>query len=90
VVATDVSDNRALIPDGRVGFVVAPDDAARLGEHLVHLFENPELRARLGSQARDWAVEEYSTSRLADRTRRIYMEFLERARGRTPASRSRA
>jgi glycosyltransferase involved in cell wall biosynthesis len=90
VVATDVSDNRALIPDGRVGFVVAPDDAAQLGEHLVHLFENPDLRARLGSQARDWAVEEYATSRLAERTRRIYMEFLERARCRIPASHSRA
>jgi glycosyltransferase involved in cell wall biosynthesis len=90
VVATDVSDNKTLVPSGRVGFVIAPDDAAELGERLVHLFENPELRARLGSQARDWTVEEYSTSRLAERTRRIYMEFLERGKCRIQTSDSRA
>jgi glycosyltransferase involved in cell wall biosynthesis len=80
VVVTDVSDNRTLVPDGRVGFVVPPNDAAAFGQQLVTLFEDSKLRARLGRQARDWVVEEYSTVRLADRTRRIYIEYLDRAR----------
>jgi glycosyltransferase involved in cell wall biosynthesis len=80
VIVTDVSDNRNLVPNGRVGFVVPPNDAVALGEHIVALFENSELRARLGRQAREWVVEEYSTVRLAERTRRIYTEYLERAR----------
>jgi len=80
VVVTDVSDNKTLVPNGRVGFVVAPDDAADLCERLVLLFEKRDLRARLGSEARDWVEQEYSTSRLAERTRRIYVEFLERGK----------
>jgi|SRR5579859_1573996 len=42
-----------IITDGADGFVLKdPNDAAMLGRHLKNLYENPDLRLRIGEKAR--------------------------------------
>jgi glycosyltransferase involved in cell wall biosynthesis len=76
VVATDVSDNRELVPEGEVGFIVPSGDAKRLAERMVTVLESPVLRANLSRAARTWAVEQLSTARLAERTADVYREAM--------------
>ncbi|MCH8990252.1 MAG: N-acetyl-alpha-D-glucosaminyl L-malate synthase BshA, partial [Acidobacteria bacterium] len=72
VVATDVSDNAYIIPNGRVGFVVPPDDKEVLSDRICRLLENADLRRELSTAARTWALEELSTIRLAEKTAAVY------------------
>jgi phosphatidyl-myo-inositol dimannoside synthase len=43
--------------DGTTGFVVDPDDVTRLTRRLEHVLTDEELRGRMGTAARAWAVE---------------------------------
>lgn len=74
VVATNVSDNAYIVPDGRVGFIVPPGDAAALAQRIVELLTDTQLRARLGRQARQWMIDEFSVTRLAEKTAAVYVE----------------
>ncbi|GMU37473.1 MAG: glycosyltransferase [Phycisphaerae bacterium] len=76
VVATDVADNAAIAPDGRVGFIVPLGDAGVLADRLLRLIEDGELRRRCGAAARAWVESEFSTARLAEKTGAVYREAL--------------
>jgi len=76
VVATDVSDNADIVPNGRVGFVVPLGRPRVMAEKIALLLEDDHLRIRLGTRARRWVRTEFSTSRLAARTGEVYMESL--------------
>ena len=58
VVATDVGDVRAILPDGQQRFVVASDDLA-IAAGLRQLVADPALRATLGKRNRDRAAAVY-------------------------------
>ena len=81
VVATDVSDNSYLIPDGRVGHVVPLGDELRLCDAICGLLEDDELRRKMAAEARTWVQQEFSTSRLAEKTAKIYEAALALKRG---------
>jgi len=81
VVATDVSDNRFIIPDGKVGYVVPLHDAAVLADRIVAILRNPALRHSMSLAARQWAVTEFSTAALAGKTAQVYREALSCKRG---------
>lgn len=84
VVATDVSDHRHVIPDGRAGFVVPLDDVESFAERISRLLLNePALRA-MAQNARAWVVEEFSCARLGAKTADVYDEALARRQGRAP------
>lgn len=74
VVATHVSDNAYIVPDGRVGFVVPLGDAAALAQRIVEILTDAALRARLSEQARQWMIDEFSVARLAEKTAAVYAE----------------
>lgn len=74
VVATNVSDNAYIVPDGRAGFVVESNDAGAMADRLVRLAQDREMRARLSRDARAWVVEEFSCARLAEKTLAVYRE----------------
>jgi glycosyltransferase involved in cell wall biosynthesis len=76
VVATDVSDNRAIVRDGEVGFVVPSRDGRQLTDRVVALLKNTSLRDRMSLHARDWAVESFSSDRLAEGTAAVYREAI--------------
>jgi glycosyltransferase involved in cell wall biosynthesis len=83
VVATDVADNRLLLPEGEVGHVVPLGDAGALAARLLDLLADDAGRRRAGAAARAWAEREFSTTALAEKTGAIYRELLARrsARG---------
>ena len=78
VVATEVSDNALIVPDGRAGFLVKPADSAALADRLHRLLVDQPLRLALGQAARAWVTEGFSTAALARRTGQVYEELLER------------
>ena len=86
VVATDVSDNAKVIPDGRVGFIVRLGDEKALADRLCQLLEDPARRMAMGRAARDWAMTEFSTARLAQKTEAVYREGLARRGIKTPGA----
>jgi glycosyltransferase involved in cell wall biosynthesis len=78
VVATNVSDNALIIPDGKVGLMVALNDETALADRICRILENKELRTQMGKNARQWVTEHFSGKRLADKTASIYEEVLSR------------
>jgi glycosyltransferase involved in cell wall biosynthesis len=78
VVATAVADNAELVPDGRVGHVVPPGDAAAMAARVEELLGDEGRRHALGAAARKWAEREFSSAALAARTATVYEELLRR------------
>ena len=77
VIATNVSDNAQVIPDGRVGYVVPLGDEVALGERICQLLEDETQRRKMGQEARIWVESEFSLARLVDKTARVYQEALD-------------
>ena len=60
VVASDLAGIRELVRDGDTGLLVPAGDAARLGEALRRVLEDPSLASRLGAAGRARAEALYS------------------------------
>jgi len=60
--------------DGVTGLVVSPGDVRALAEALDTLVRDDALRERLGRQARERAVAEFSIPRMVERTLGVYHE----------------
>jgi glycosyltransferase involved in cell wall biosynthesis len=82
VVATHVADNGLIAPDGRVGYLVPLGDEAILADRILALLDDEDRRRDMGRAARAWVEQEFSYTRLAERTANIFREGLA-VRGRT-------
>jgi glycosyltransferase involved in cell wall biosynthesis len=71
IVATRVDGAAEAIEEGENGFLVEAGDIARLGERLVLLAENADLRRRLGAKGLG-RVEEFSAGRMVRQLEAIY------------------
>src|SRR5215217_5255073 len=49
--------------EGKSLFLTPPGDAAALADRLLPLFQQPEMRARMGRAAQVWARDRFSLSR---------------------------
>jgi glycosyltransferase involved in cell wall biosynthesis len=67
VIASAVGQIPSIIEDGRTGILVPPGDPAALADALIRLGENPNLRERLGLEARNDAVQRFSWSGVLSR-----------------------
>lgn len=74
-VATDVGGVRDVVND-ETGILVPPGDAAALAGGIERLAFDPDLRAKLGAQARKHAVGRFSAERLVDDIDSLYRELL--------------
>jgi glycosyltransferase involved in cell wall biosynthesis len=77
VIATQVSDNSQIIPDGRVGYLIPLGDEVALCERICQLLEDSARRRQMGQDARAWVESEFSIARLADKTARVYEDALD-------------
>ena len=75
VVASDVGSVADAVVDGETGLLVPPDDAEALAASLRRLRDDPELRRRLGAQAREKALREFSVERMARAYEALYREI---------------
>lgn len=71
-IATDVPGCRDVVRHGKTGLLVPLGDDAALIAGLRYLATNPDLRARMGDEARRLAVAKFDETELADRTVDIY------------------
>jgi glycosyltransferase involved in cell wall biosynthesis len=77
VIATQVSDNSLIIPDGRVGYVIPLGDEVALSERICQLLEDSAQRLQMGREARTWVEAEFSIARLIDKTAKVYQDALD-------------
>jgi glycosyltransferase involved in cell wall biosynthesis len=79
LVATDVGGLPELVEDGRSGLLVPRRDSDRLAAAIGSLLADPELRQRVGDNARERA-REFTIDRIADRFTALYESLLAQAR----------
>jgi len=77
VIATQVSDNELIIPDGRAGYLITLGDEIALTEKICQLLEDSSRRLQMGREARAWVEEQFSLARLVEKTARVYQDALE-------------
>ena len=79
VVSTELGTGTSVVNrHGVTGFVVAPNDPLRLATALRVLLANPDLRQRLGAQARQHVCDHFTHDIMIDRTLAVYHEALGR------------
>lgn len=82
VVSTDLPTGVPFVnEDGVTGLIVPPGDAGALGGALRRLVDDPELRARLGAQARDRAHTMFTLQAMTTGVMDVYCEALEMRKG---------
>jgi glycosyltransferase involved in cell wall biosynthesis len=75
-VVSDIPANRQLIDSGIHGLTVPFGDESSIGDALLELLTDPEVRKRMGEAARSRAVENYSTSRVVERYETLLSEVI--------------
>lgn len=78
LVLTDIRGCREVARDGVEGLLVPPRDAERLAWAITRLIEDPALRDRLGSAARERALARFNEDKIAERLVALYRELLAR------------
>jgi len=79
VVATDLGGTNELVQEGVTGFLVAPRDAAQLGDRIERLLDDPKLAARMGEAGRKRLDAEFSLEGLLQAHLALYRSILSRA-----------
>lgn len=75
-IVTDTGGSPELVENGVSGIVVPPGDADALAAAMRRLYDEPELRARLGSAARRRIAEDFNIADTVERTLALYRELL--------------
>jgi glycosyltransferase involved in cell wall biosynthesis len=65
VVVWDFLFYRGLVVEGKTGSLAAPNDFSGMTDKILHLLENPELAADMGSNGRALLESDYSWAKLA-------------------------
>jgi glycosyltransferase involved in cell wall biosynthesis len=76
VIATEVSDNKLLLPDGEVGFLVAKGNLDELTGRISTLVTDSELRKRMSERSVVWIEENFSAQRMAEKMAEAYRALL--------------
>lgn len=76
VVASQVGGLAFLVQDGETGYQVPVGEPDALCDRLTAILENPELRARLGAQAAEFA-KSYRWEYIVDQIQSVYRELLD-------------
>ena len=76
VVATSVGGVPDVVAEGETGFLVPFGDRSALRDRVRRLREGPALRARMGTRAREVALERYSAERMVTDYLNLYRRVL--------------
>jgi len=78
VVATSVGGIPEAVSDGIHGLLVPPHDPRALGEKILLLANNPELRTRLGRSARRRVIERFSLESCVSAYHELYLSVIKK------------
>jgi glycosyltransferase involved in cell wall biosynthesis len=76
VVATNVGGIPLMIKHRENGFLVKPKDVTDLEIFISKLFEDPDLRWKMGLHARKTIEKEFTADRMVDETLKVYESLL--------------
>ena len=72
VVASNVGGIRSMIKHGKNGFLVKPKDVRGLEFFINRLYENPDLRRKMGMFGRKLLEKEFTVDKMVDGTLKVY------------------
>jgi len=78
-VVTRIGGNVDIITDRVNGLLVEPGNSLQLAQAILYLLENPELAGRLGTNARQTVMENFSIDLIVNRYIGLYHELLHEA-----------
>jgi glycosyltransferase involved in cell wall biosynthesis len=78
IVATDVGGNAEAIFNGESGLIIPPGDANAIYQAIYRLYESPELRLRLGENARKRAIEHFNLQLMVSKYEQYYQNLLDK------------
>jgi len=76
LVVTDVGGNREAVLDGLNGIVVSPNSPSELSKAIIKLASDPQLRMKMGRQARERARSRFSQARCVAAYDQLYRDLL--------------
>jgi glycosyltransferase involved in cell wall biosynthesis len=76
VIATNVGGIRDVITNYYNGILISPRRPSQMAENILMLMENEKLRRRLGENARETIVKNYSWKRIADKVEHLCLGLL--------------
>ncbi|HEY3477179.1 MAG TPA: glycosyltransferase family 4 protein [Anaerolineales bacterium] len=85
IVATALNEAAEVIRDGHNGLLVKAGDVNGFAEAMLSLINDPTERGRLGQNARQQAVEQYSWEEYTRKLEEIYLDVLANAPSGSPA-----
>lgn len=85
MIVTRVGGNPEAVLDGETGLVVPPRDPEAIGDAVLRLARDPELRRKCGTAARARAAAEFSIEHCAAAHRELYQALLAAHRREAPA-----
>ncbi len=88
IVATALNHAAQVIQNGHNGLLVEAGDVNRFAEAIMTLLNDPAERVRLGQNARQQAIEQYSWEEYTRRLEEIYLDVLGKAPSISSATRS--
>ncbi|RKY08626.1 MAG: hypothetical protein DRP65_08865, partial [Planctomycetota bacterium] len=66
------------IQDGRTGLLITSRRSAELAHAIKKIANAPDLRARIGNEARKWVQDRLSSTVMVDRTQQLYNRLLQK------------
>ncbi len=78
IATSGVDSHDEIIDDGKNGILVSPGASWELHKALKDLLDNPSLRAKLGTAARNYVIERYGMKIFLDNVKRLLSSLEER------------
>lgn len=76
LVTSDIGWAKEVMVDGETGFTVSPKNHKDFAKRILELLQNPELRQRMGIQARKRVEERFSTTVVTQQNIEYYKEIV--------------
>ena len=77
VIASNVGGIRSMIKHGKNGFLVKPKDVGGLEIFINKLYEDPNLRRKMGIFSRKLVEKEFTVDKMVDETLKVYKSLLD-------------
>jgi glycosyltransferase involved in cell wall biosynthesis len=81
-IGSNVGGIAEIVRDGKTGLLVPPGDSRALGQAIITLLRDPELRILMAKESRRVALEEYDVRLQVERYTNLYQRVIESCRAR--------
>jgi glycosyltransferase involved in cell wall biosynthesis len=76
VVSSNQGGPSETVKDGETGYLVAPDDVRNFSQAILALLQDPQKRAHMGQQGREWVQQQFSAEEMVQRYEAIFSRLL--------------